>query len=270
MSSYLQQFNFQIFGESGRPKLVFLHGLMGSLRNWRTVIQGIEQEFQILVYDQRGHGRSLKPDTGYSPEDYAKDLAEITNELGWEKFYLVGHSMGGRNALAFSIKHGQRVLKLVIEDIGPDARPGVLNSYQALLDAIPTPFSSKRAAKEFFLNEFQNVPWDRDPKDLLGSFLYTNIVETVDGKADWVFSRSGILESVRFGRNKDSWEEWKSLTVPTLLVRGQNSNELSQETFQKMLDVQTGAKGVIIPNAGHWVHYDQPVLFQQKLLDFLR
>jgi pimeloyl-ACP methyl ester carboxylesterase len=56
--------------------------------------------------------------------------------------------------------------------------------------------------------------------------------------------------------------------MPILLIRGQNSNELSQETYAEMLKVQPRAQGVVIPNAGHWVHSDQPDAFTHAVLDF--
>ena len=57
--------------------------------NWRKIASRLESEFQCLIYDQRGHGRSFKPETGYTPEVFAEDLYKITNELGWDRFHLV-------------------------------------------------------------------------------------------------------------------------------------------------------------------------------------
>src|SRR5690606_32763910 len=108
----------------------------------------------ILTYDQRGHGRSFKPESGYSPEDYANDLEKILNELGWERIHLVGHSMGGRNALSFASRFPQRVISLVIEDISPESNPGDVARYEKLLNRVPTPFQSKKDAKDFLLNDF--------------------------------------------------------------------------------------------------------------------
>ena len=95
--------------ESGR-KWVFLHGLMGYASNWRKVLSGLGTD-SYLAIDQRGHGRSFQPEQGYSAVDYAQDLRKITEELGWNRFVLVGHSMGGRNALAFAHLHPESVEK---------------------------------------------------------------------------------------------------------------------------------------------------------------
>ena len=75
MKSYLQNFKYELAGQEGQPKLVFLHGVMGSGANWRKITSLLQDRFQILTFDQRGHGRSFKPKSGYAPEDYAGNRA---------------------------------------------------------------------------------------------------------------------------------------------------------------------------------------------------
>ena len=117
-----ERFHYDILGLNSEKKLVFLHGLMGRGLNWRKITPHFEKEYQILIFDQRGHGKSFHPPKGYAPEDYAQDLEDILEELGWKEVYLVGHSMGARNAMSFSAKFTHRVKKLVVEDIGPHRR----------------------------------------------------------------------------------------------------------------------------------------------------
>ncbi len=235
---------------------------MGFGANWRRIVSSLEEDFQILTYDQRGHGRSFKPDSGYAPSDYAKDLEKILDELGWQKIHLVGHSMGGRNALSFASMFPQRVISLVIEDISPESNPGDVARYEKLLNRVPTPFQTKKEAKEFLLNDFG------DP--VLGNYFYSNLVEGEDGLVDWRFSKSGILDSVRLGRGANSWEAWRSLQVPTLLIRGENSKDLPSGVYEKMLSENPKVEGIIIKDSGHWVHFDQPDAFIDALGKFFK
>lgn len=258
---YLDQFNHQIYGEDSKPKLVFLHGLMGFGANWRKIISDFEDTFQILSFDQRGHGKSLQPLTGYAPEDYALDLLKIIDELSWEKIHLVGHSMGGRNALSFTSQFSRRVISLTVEDIGPESKASDIQKYKDLLGRVPTPFQTKKEAKEFLLNDFG------DP--VLGNYFYSNLVETKDGLIDWRFSKEAVFESVLMGRAKNRWQEFENLKVPTLVIRGQNSEELTLDIFDKMKKANSLIQGVEIPNAGHWVHFDQPAEFSRVLRAFL-
>ena len=259
--NFLNQFHYQIYGDSSSPKLVFLHGLMGFGANWRKIVSGLEDNYNILTLDQRGHGRSMKPEAGYAPENYADDLNEILNELGWERIHLVGHSMGGRNALNFASRFPRRVISLVIEDISPESKLSDVEKYEKLLGRVPTPFKSKKEAKEFLMNDFGDA--------VLGNYFYSNLVENDEGLVDWRFSKSGILESVKRGRQVDRWEEWRGLKMPTLLVRGENSNDLPQETYERMLAENSNVKGVIIEGAGHWVHFDKPEEFTNIIRQFL-
>ena len=88
---FIDNFNYRITGNPDAPKLVFLHGLMGFSNNWRSIAREFEKQFHILVYDQRGHGRSFRPDTGYGPEDYAEDLKKILDSLAWDKVLSLIH-----------------------------------------------------------------------------------------------------------------------------------------------------------------------------------
>lgn len=279
MSSYISNFNIDIRGLEGAPKLVFLHGLMGSWVNWRRIITAFEDRYQILSYDQRGHGKSFRPSlkgstsvqngtitthsnigTGYSPADYANDLFLILNELGWDRVNLVGHSMGGRNAIVFAAQHPDRVEKLVIEDIGLDGSEENISKMENILGRVPTPFHDKRMAKETILAAFED--------QVLAQYLYSNITEVSAGVYDWRFSREAILASVREGRSRDFWPEWKAIRSEGLLIRGDRSDELDQGTYERMLSANSNFRGVVVESAAHWVHFDQPDKFIQELRKF--
>lgn len=259
--SFLKQFNFDIRGPEDGPKLVFLHGLMGSWTNWRRIFADFETSYRILSFDQRGHGKSLRPDDGYAPEDFAGDLVTILKELGWQTVRLVGHSMGGRNALVFAAQNPGMVSQLVIEDIGLEGNPESAKKIENMLAKVPTPFSDKRVAKETIMKAFAG-------NSVLANYLYANISETLPGVYDWRFSKEAILKSVWDGRSQDRWKEWQALKVPTLLIRGGDSDELSPEMYHQMLDRQPLSKGIEIPHSGHWVHYDQPAEFSKALKEF--
>ncbi|HEY8271574.1 MAG TPA: alpha/beta hydrolase [Pseudobdellovibrionaceae bacterium] len=265
---YLDLYNYQIIGPENGRRWVFVHGLMGYGANWRKIISSLESTERVLCFDQRGHGRSQKPAEGYTPEDYSEDILKITEELGWDKFILVGHSMGGRNVLNFAYRYPEKIIKLVVEDIGPEAAPNAVEYYEKLLEMVPTPFPNREAARSFFQTEFLEKAKTRENPQVLAQFLYANIEDKADGTVDWRFYKQGILDSVSDGRNKDRWHEVISLKVPTLWIHGAQSREFSRENFERVLDSNELITGVEIPNAGHWVHSEQPALFLQALKDF--
>lgn len=267
--SSLADFHHQFYGPENGRRWVFLHGLMGFLNNWRKIISGIEASERVLVYDQRGHGRSIKPATGYAPEDYARDLKDILDELGWDKIILVGHSMGARNGLVFCDRWPERVEKFVLEDIGPDSPPSDSEYYRRLLGLVPTPFASREAARSFFQNEFATKMPMKEKAETLGAYFYANMTDQSDGTVTWRFSPDAILQSVDEGRKGDRWPELQRLKVPTLLIRGEDSPELTAATYARMLETNKMIHGVIVPKAGHWVHADQPQLVLNAIKQFV-
>ncbi|MEZ4872917.1 MAG: alpha/beta hydrolase [Bdellovibrionales bacterium] len=267
--SYLENFHHQILGEANENKLVFLHGLMGSAANWRAITPSFVEDFQILTFDQRGHGRSFQPDGPYTPEAYAEDLLRILDELQWGPIYLVGHSMGGRNALNFAFRYPERVVKLVIEDIGPSIQQANADKIAHLLSLVPTPFKNKTEAREFFQSGQFEAQLPNNPNaKALGQYFYSNIHEKADGTADWRFSKSAIMESVKAGHIKDRWSEVAQLKVPTLVIRGEHSEDLPKSDYERYSRENSLIQTVEITNSGHWVHFDQRERFVECLKGF--
>lgn len=268
--AYLDQFNYQLLGYPAGPKLVFMHGLMGSGANWRKVASSFEEDYHILLFDQRGHGRSFQPIQGYRPEDFSDDLFNILNELHWDKADLVGHSMGGRNALNFAARWPHRVNRLVLEDIGPDANLKAAERIEGYLRFIPTPFTTRAEAKEFLLGKFKANLGGGGRAETLAQFFYSNMAENQQGAVDWRFSKSGILSALSEGRVKERWHEVQSLSCPTLVVRGELSEDLSHEVYVKMLASNPRLLGVEIAGSGHWVHFEKVEAFIQEVKKFLK
>ncbi len=247
---------------------MFLHGVMGSGINWRRIAQAFEADFQVLTYDQRGHGRSFHPKSGYRPRDYAEDLRLLLDELGWSQIFLVGHSMGGRNALEFAMHFSQRVKALVIEDIGPAASNAAVERLEKLLNLVPTPFPSREAARQFFETQYPQLISFYPQPAAVSRFLQANIDQKDDGTFSWRFDKEGIFQSMREGRNEDRWDALRNLKMPVLIVRGEKSQDLTREEFERMQQVLPSARAVEIANAGHWVHFDQPEAFIEAVRAF--
>lgn len=263
-----KQFHFQFYGPEDGTPLVFLHGLMGFAQNWRRIISHFEGQFRCLAYDQRGHGRSFKPDSGYTPEDYAQDLLEIIDSQGWSQIHLVGHSMGARNALCFAALHPQRLKSLVMVDMGPEEYRVAFQYYEDLLNLVPTPFQDRASAKAFLFEEFTKKAQSKEDPLTLANYFYANLEEKPSGEIDWKFSKKAIIDSVKAGRGKNRWNEVESLEMPTLLIRGQRSLDLPRDVYEEMLRRQPLIKGVEIVDAGHWVHSDKPLETIQALEAF--
>lgn len=267
--SYLKNFHYVISGNPEARPLVFLHGLMGYAQNWRRISLAFESTHHILVFDQRGHGRSFHPESGYSPEHYAEDLYLILKELNWTDIDLVGHSMGGRNALHFTHKYPEMVHRLVIEDIGPNSDARAIDRIKKLIEMVPTPFKQKAEARHFFMQEFEQKAHAYPQAKSLGQYFYANLEVKADGTTDWRFSKKAIEMSLEEGRTVERWGEIENLYTPCLLVRGERSPDLPRDVFEEVLRRNSRIKGVEIEDSGHWVHFDQPERFISEVRNFL-
>lgn len=262
------QLHFRIYGSGGSPgksapyPLVFLHGLMGYASNWGKIWPQFAAERAVLVLDQRGHGKSEKPQHGYSPQHYASDLLHLMDELGWEKAHIVGHSMGGRVAMHFARSFPERCASLILEDSGAEARPNRIQWIRKLLASIPTPFPDRESAKKFFDTNFAGDP-------LLGGFLFANIERNAAEKFDWRFLPSAMEETIALGRAKDDLELFAAILAQTLIIRGERSDEFPQEEAERMVQQKQNARLVVVSGAGHFVHPTHPVEFCSALREFI-
>ncbi len=254
--------HYQIIGEDSSPKLIFLHGILGQGRNWQSIAKNFSKNFQCLLIDQRGHGKSFHPSKGFELKDYSNDISDLLEKLGWEEpVNLLGHSMGGRVAVHFASQHPEKVKKLVVVDIGPTSDWSSMQSIIDKLNFVPVPFASREDARSFFENEFL----DRYKSKMLMEFFDSNITER-NGEYDWVFYKPGIIQTLENSRSRDHWGEFKNLKMPTLLIRGELSDDLKREDFQKVIDNNELIEGVEVKGAGHWVHAEKP----REVIEVLR
>jgi pimeloyl-ACP methyl ester carboxylesterase len=121
------------------PPLIILHGLYGSSDNWVSLAKSISDRFTVYLPDQRNHGQSPHNEI-HDYKSMKEDLYELTQDLGLEKFFLAGHSMGGRTAMAFAMSWPEKLYGLVVGDIAPVSSDkkysAAFSSQSEILDAI--------------------------------------------------------------------------------------------------------------------------------------
>lgn len=112
-------------GPDSAPRIALIHSLAMDRRFWAPVVERLQGKAAVLTYDCRGHGQSDKPAGPYAIDQFADDLAELFDAVGWSSAIVAGASMGGSVALGFAARHPQRVSGLGLFDTtawyGPDA-----------------------------------------------------------------------------------------------------------------------------------------------------
>jgi pimeloyl-ACP methyl ester carboxylesterase len=247
-----------------KPKLIFLHGLLGNSQNWAPVAKELEDDFQIVTYDLRGHGRTGKLDDQYDPEAFSDDLIAILDELEWDQCFAVGHSLGGRILMVAGSKHPERFSKLVIEDMGPHKTGEASRRTEVMINEVPVPFSNRLEAKNFFEEQFV-----KKHGKVLSDYLYGNLKRLESGQMTWRFDKKGALKCLEIGHSRDFWSEYEALAIKHLIIRGERSEHLTKTVVDQMKESNPFASSVEISEAGHWVHFDQRALFVKELIRFL-
>ena len=255
------------WGSPESPALVLLHGLRGHAHSWDDVSSALCDRYRVLALDQRGRGDSeWAADGDYSTEAYVADLLSFCTALGLNSFVLAGHSMGGRNAIAFAASHPDNVSKLVIVDIGPTVDPrGAKRIRQELLD-VPEEFDSFETIVEYMGRQ------NRHASDgVLHRRLKYATRELPGGKVGWRYDLV-IRDQMRRGTSPpgpDQWPDLPGIACPTLIVRGVETDLLTQEVAGQMVSTFPDGRLVEVESAGHMVFEDNPQGFLEAVKGFL-
>src|SRR5690606_28777511 len=120
---------------SGEP-LVMLHGLFGSRRNWLSIIRPLSEDLQVVAVDLRNHGSSGHAAT-MSFAEMADDVAALADRLGLDRVNVAGHSLGGKVAMLFALRHPSRTRRLLVLDVAPVPYRGPFGRYIDAMLAMP-------------------------------------------------------------------------------------------------------------------------------------
>lgn len=254
----------------GRP-VVMMHGIRGYAETFAGIAAALQPGFRVIAYDQRGRGRSdWDPGRNYYTDAYVADLAAIVDTLELDVFDLLGHSMGGINAIVYAAAHPRRVRRLVIEDAGPGAfetSAGATRIRQELA-ATPVRFDSWEAAGDFMRALRPSVT-----EEARQQRLQSMLKPCEGGGYTWRYDHAGIA-ATRLrpdpARVVDLTPHVQAIACDTLVVRGGRSDYLQPDMVQRMRDGNPRIAAVEIPDAGHYIHDDQPALFFQAVAGFLK
>jgi len=246
-----------ILGE-GPQILIIMHGLFGMSDNWQSLGKKWSAHFQVHMLDMRNHGRSPHAEE-FSYEAMADDLLGYLDEHNIESAHILGHSMGGKVAMLFAVLNPSRCLSLIVADIAPKAYPP---HHQDVIEALENlnlgHISSRGEANEQF-----------GPKLELGvrQFLLKSLYWREKGSLDWRFNLSVIAREIQ--KVGEALAPNAYYDAPTLFLRGGDSWYIKDEDMDEIEMHFPQAELITIPNAGHWLHAQQPQLFFEEVSEFL-
>jgi esterase len=242
------------------PPLIILHGLYGSSDNWVTIAKNLSDTYSVYLPDQRNHGQSPH-DSRHDYDSMRDDLFEFVQSLKLKKFFLAGHSMGGKTAMSFALKWPEMMDGLLIADISPfvngSTQHHVYNEHLTILNTmLSTDLTSISARNEAEFRLMKKIPDEK-----VRGFILKNLLRTADNKFTWKINSSSLLknlEKIMEGIDLKTYLNHEIIGFPVIFLKGENSSYLSTSDFADIQRVFPAVEFVTIQNAGHWIHADKP------------
>ena len=247
------------WGNPGAPPVVCVHGYTSSAQAFHAPARHFQDHFRLIVPDVRGHGESAWSSTGaYQYSDQVSDLAAIVDRLGLERFTLIGTSMGGIIGMAYAGSHPERLARLVINDIGPDAEVGSQRITQTV-GCRPETFSTLEDAMAY-RRQVSPIVAGRSLEDQRELALGV-LRRQSDGRWVWKMDPQYVQQRVAQGPpvRPPLWPVLQRLSCATLVVWGEDSDVLSEPQARRMAETLPKGQLVSVPGVGHAPTLVEPV-----------
>ena len=250
------------WGAAARSGILLLHGGAAHAHWFDAVASALAERRHVVALDQRGHGESAwaRP-PAYATEDFAGDIVGVIDRLGWESAVLVGHSMGGHNAIACAAWHPDRIRGLVIVD----ARPAIPAERLAQMKERGERPPRQHPTIEAAVAAFRLLPPETSADPALLAHLARESVAWRDGAVSPRFDPACYAARVPV----DGWALLPRITAPTLVVRGERSPILPRPMAERLRAELPTARLVEIQDAYHHLVLDRPDAFAHELRGFL-
>ncbi len=250
---------------SGEP-LLLIHGFTGSCLSWGDdLMSGLGQAHQVVAVDLVGHGKS---DTSSQPERFTvdeilKDLGQVLDAVGIESARWMGYSMGGRIALAGAVMTPSRISSLILESASPGLpeegeRRARRRADEALAEGI------LRGGMEAFVDHWMGLPLfatqGKLPSKIRAETRARKLQNTPEALA-------ACLRGMGTGAQPSFWESLPDVTVPVLLLAGEEDRKFTQ-VAEQMASVLPEATLRLIPKAGHAIHLENPFAWLASVRTF--
>ncbi|MFN3753278.1 alpha/beta fold hydrolase [Flavobacterium sp.] len=249
----------RIEGE-GKP-LIIIHGFLGMSDNWKSFGSLYAAEgFQVHMLDLRNHGRSFHSED-FSYSVMTSDVLEYCQGHDLKNINIIGHSMGGKVAMLLATAYPDLVEKLIIADIGPKYYAPHHQDILAGLNAVDFSTKPDRAEVEETLYPFI-------PDFGTRQFLMKNLYWVEPGQLAFRFNLT--VFNAKIEAIGEALPEENHFDKPTLFIRGGNSKYILDSDVVHIQKHFPNFKLVTIPNVGHWLHAENPKLFFEESLSFLK
>ena len=251
---------YELHGASGE-ELVLVHGFSGDISDWQHQVPEFSGTHRVLVLDQRGHGRSAAPTerSSYTIPQMAQDVQGLAEHVGFHRYHLVGHSMGGGVVQEVALQSPGTLLSLTLEGtsyrFALNASPEMVASHERRRALAESQGMAAVAAEPPAAPPPPHMPPERteQEKERLARMSVDAFIGAWEGLAGWEGAEG---RTSRIG-------------VPTLIILGELDSTMLVQGSMRLAQLIPNATMEVIPEAGHSPQWERPDLFNPVLRRFL-
>jgi len=254
------------WGKGGDKTLLLLHGFMSHAHMWDNLATELSARYHVLALDQRGHGDSeWSKEAYYSIDSHFSDISIFIESLRLEKVIILGHSMGGRNALFYAACAPEKVERLILVDARLGNNQDASKALRRQLASLPLKAKNMDEVTEAIrsLYPYLSIEMCRH----IAKYGYR---QSQDG---WFIPKYDTKMSSQLEKSEYTTEElWgmtKNVTCPTLIITGKESPFVSLEEAQRICMALPRTTFKEIPGATHMPAQENPKAFKKVVLDYL-
>jgi pimeloyl-ACP methyl ester carboxylesterase len=248
---------------SGPETIIAWHGLARTGRDMDDIAAHLAARYRVICPDTIGRGLSQwspEPAREYCLDFYARLAVSLLDQLGVERCYWLGTSMGG--ALGLRLAAGSlkgRIRRLVLNDIGPQLGAAAVERIRAYAGK-PAQFERVSELEQYFRTIYRPYGWLSDEQ--WRRLTETSTRRTAEGRVTPHYDPNMVLQFEHHPRDYDQWNAYDAIDVPTLCLRGETSDLLLADTAEEMRRRGPRAVVVTIPGCGHAPALNVPEQFQ--------
>lgn len=247
----------------GSPVLL-VHGWSCDGSDWAWQTPALKAAgYRCIVPDLRGHGRTTVTEEGYTPKNYAHDLAELLRQLGTGPVVAIGHSMGGATVVALAVEHPECVRAVVPVDSAYGFTEEVPPALRDIVEAFKSP-AGHEAALGFASAAFYG---EATPAHLPA--LHARRIAAFNQDVMWKAMAGIVLADDSFGAKATSEQYLPRVQAPALAFRAGRQDPTDVAAWERAQFKHPASRAVGWEGTGHWLHQERPAEFNSILLNWL-
>ena len=252
------------------PPLVLVHGFMTSSYSFRYVIEPLARDYEVIVFDLPGAGRSDAPDVPYPPDALADLIGEAMDKLGVTGSSVIGNSMGGYLAMRLALRRPDAMSRLVNLH-----SPGLATARMWALEAVlhlplTDPLVDLLVRRDPLRWAFRNVHyWDESLKSLEEAREYGGPLSTPEGRRAFIHYLGDTMRASHMREFERALDELERFPIPLLMVYARRDPMVPPVVGERLAKLLPDAEMVWLEEGSHFAHVDAPEAFLAAARPFL-